>query len=222
MKYKWLGGLVVALLLCACGGGHKMSPEELAHKLDSVKTLEIKEKLALQGIHLEESDNPLKMFYDSLDIQSLPISYSEDYVSFLPGFKPVPEEIVSYLEFEGRSPKAITLPETIGARLLLLAADEQEHLYSLWLYSLDDEYIPVDKLCLYAIEDEEDTAINPDNFIQYYSITSDYEIHLLDYSGKTNKARLEEVYTIDAARKFVLQRSQEFTSSDEVNPSAMY
>ena len=136
MKYKWLGGLVVALLLCACGGGHKMSPEELAHKLDSVKTLEIKEKLALQGIHLEESDNPLKMFYDSLDIQSLPISYSEDYVSFLPGFKPVPEEIVSYLEFEGRSPKAITLPQTIGARLLLLAADEQEHLYSLWLYSL--------------------------------------------------------------------------------------
>ncbi len=199
-----------------------MSPEELAHKLDSVKTLEIKEKLALQGIHLEESDNPLKMFYDSLDIQSLPISYSEDYVSFLPGFKPVPEEIVSYLEFEGRSPKAITLPETIGARLLLLAADEQEHLYSLWLYSLDDEYIPVDKLCLYAIEDEEDTAINPDNFIQYYSITSDYEIHLLDYSGKTNKARLEEVYTIDEARKFVLQRSQEFNPSGEVNPSAMY
>lgn len=199
-----------------------MSPEELAHKLDSVKTLEIKEKLALQGIHLEESDNPLKMFYDSLDIQSLPISYSEDYVSFLPGFKPVPEEIVSYLEFEGRSPKAITLPETIGARLLLLAADEQEHLYSLWLYSLDDEYIPVDKLCLYAIEDEEDTAINPDNFIQYYSITSDYEIHLLDYSGKTNKARLEEVYTIDEARKFVLQRSQEFNPSGEINPSAMY
>ena len=222
MTNKWLGGLVVALLLCACGGGHKMSPEELAHKLDSVKTLEIKEKLALQGINLEESDNPLKMFYDSLDIQSLPISYTEDYVNFLPGFKPVPQEIVSYLEFEERSPKAITLPEAIGARLLLLAADEQEHLYSLWLYSLDDEYIPVDKLCLYAIEDEEDLAINPENFIQYFSITSDYEIHLLDYSGKTNKARLEEVYTIDAARKFVLQRSEEFNPSGEINPSAMY
>ena len=47
MTNKWLGGLVVALLLCACGGGHKMSPEELAHKLDSVKALEIKEKLAV-------------------------------------------------------------------------------------------------------------------------------------------------------------------------------
>ena len=209
-------------LFTSCGGSHKMSPEELAHKLDSVKTIEIKEKLALQGINLDESDNPLKLFYDSLDIQSLPISYTEDYVNFLPGFKPVPQEIVSYLNFEGRSPKAITLTETVGARLLLLAADEQEHQYSLWLYSLDDEYIPVDKLCLYAIEDEEDIAIKPENYIQYFSITSDYEIHLLDYSGKTNKAQLEEVYTIDAARKFVLQRSQEFTSSDEVNPSAMY
>ena len=222
MKFKWLGGLVVVLLLCACGGSHKMSPEELAHKLDSVKSLEIREKLALQGINLEESDNPLKMFYDSLDIQSLPISYTEDYVNFLPGFKPVPKEIVSYLEFEGRSPKAITLPETIGARLLLLAADEQEHQYSLWLYSLDDEYIPVDKLCLYAIEDEDDMTINAKSYIQYFSITSDFEIHLLDYSGNTNKARLEEVYTIDAARKFVLQISQEFSTSGEVNPSAMY
>ena len=225
---SWFWGAWIVLftfhfsLFTSCGGSHKMSPEELAHKLDSVKTIEIKEKLALQGINLDESDNPLKLFYDSLDIQSLPISYTEDYVNFLPGFKPVPQEIVSYLNFEGRSPKAITLTETIGARLLLLAADEQEHQYSLWLYSLDDEYIPVDKLCLYAIEDEDDIAIKPENYIQYFSITSDYEIHLLDYSGKTNKAQLEEVYTIDVARKFVLQRSQEFTSSDEVNPSAMY
>ena len=222
MKYKWLGGLAVALLLCACGGSHKMSPEELAHKLDSVKSLEIREKLALQGINLEDSDNPLKMFYDSLDIQSLPVSYTEDYVNFLSGFKPVPQEIVSYLNFEGRSPKAITLPEAIGARLLLLAADENEHQYSLWLYSLDDEYIPVDKLCLYAIEDEDDMEIDPEKYIQYFSITSDYEIHLLDYSGTTNKARLEEVYTIDEARKFVLQRSEEFTPTEVVNPSAMY
>ena len=147
-----------------------MSPEELAHKLDSVKALEIKEKLALQGINLEDSDNPLKQFYDSLDIQTLPISYTEDYVNFLPSFKPVPKEIASYLDFEGHSPKAITLPESVGARLLLLAADEVEHKYSLWLYSLDDEYIPVDKLCLYAIEDESDVDINPENFIQYFSI----------------------------------------------------
>ena len=62
--------ICAALLLAACGGGRKMSPEELQHKLDSVKALEIKEKLALQGVNLEASDNPLKLFYDSLEIQS--------------------------------------------------------------------------------------------------------------------------------------------------------
>ena len=214
MRYKWLGGMVAVMLLCACGGNRKMSDAELAQKLDSIKTLEIREKLELQGIKLESSDNPLKLFYDSLEIQSLPISYSEDYVNFLPAYKPVPQEIVSYLNFEGKHPKAVSLTETLGARLLLLAADEVDDRYSIWLYSLDDEYIPVDKLCLYAIEDEEDAvSLDYDNFIQYFSITSDYEIHLLDYSGKTNTARLEEVYVIDAARKFVLQRSEEFNPS---------
>ena len=57
-----VGLMMAVLLLAACGGGRRMSPEELQHKLDSVKALEIKEKLALQGVNLEASDNPLKLF----------------------------------------------------------------------------------------------------------------------------------------------------------------
>lgn len=214
MKYRLLGGLAIALILCSCGGRKRLSPAELAQKLDSVKALEAKEHLAAQGINIEESNaNPLKLFYDSLRLQPLPISYTEDYVRYLPDYKPVPKELISYMNLEGRNPKAITLPETVGAKLLLIADDEQENLYSLWLYSLDDEYLPVDKLCLYAIEDEEDLDIDPEGYIQYFSITSDYEIRLMDYSDKTKRARTEEVYTIDAARKFVLQRSREFSPS---------
>ena len=109
-----VGLMMAVLLLAACGGGRRMSPEELQHKLDSVKALEIKEKLALQGVNLEASDNPLKLFYDSLEIQSLPISYSEDYVNFLPAFKDVTPEIVSYMELvECKHPKAVALPGTI-------------------------------------------------------------------------------------------------------------
>ena len=199
-------------LFTSCGGRH-LSPEELQHKLDSVKAIEIREKLIAQGIDLESSSNPLKMFYDSLNIQPLPISYSEDYVKFLPAFLPVPQEIAAYLNFEGhKDRKAITLPETLGARLLLLAADEEEERYSLWLYSLDDDYLPVDKLCLYAVDEEDDSGdfdTELEGFIQYFSITSDYEIRLIVYLKKDIETSTNEVYCLDPSRKFVLQENKQ-------------
>ena len=206
-------GLMMAVLLLAACGGKKMSPEELQHKLDSVKALEIKEKLALQGVNLESSDNPMKLFFDSLEIQPLPLSYDEDYVRLLPSYKPVTKDVVSYMNIvDCRHPKAIALPETIGARLIIIAADETDGEYSLWLYSLDDEYFPVDKLCLFSVDErdpEEYTEINEEEFLQYFSITSDYMIRLMDYSKEGYQARLMELYEIDASRKFILRTSKE-------------
>ena len=205
--------LVVTLLMVSCGGGRKMSPEELQHKLDSVKALEIKEKLALQGVDLETSDNPMKLFFDSLEIQPLPLSYDEDYVRMLPSYKEVGKDVAEYMNLvDCRHPKAISLPETIGARLIIIAADESDGEYSLWLYSLDDDYFPVDKLCLFSVdsrEPEEYTEINEQEFLQYFSITSDYEIRLMDYAKEDYRAHLEEVYHINEARKFEILSSQE-------------
>ena len=211
---KQIVGLMMAvLLMTACGGSRKMSPEELQHKLDSVKALEVKEKLALQGISLESSDNPMKLFYDSLEIQPLPLSYNEDYVRLLPSYKPITEDIIAYMNIvDCRHPKAIALPETIGAKLIIIAADETDGQYSLWLYSLDDEYFPVDKLCLFSVDErepEEYTEINQEEFLQYFSITSDYMIRLMDYSKEGYQAQLEEIYEVDASRKFVLRTSRE-------------
>lgn len=205
--------LVMTLLMVSCGGGRKMSPEELQHKLDSVKALEIKEKLALQGVDLETSDNPMKLFFDSLEIQPLPLSYDEDYVRMLPSYKEVGKDVAEYMNLvDCRHPKAISLPETIGARLIIIAADESDGEYSLWLYSLDEDYFPVDKLCLFSVdsrEPEEYTEINEQEFLQYFSITSDYEIRLMDYAKEDFRAHLEEVYHINEARKFEMLSSQE-------------
>ena len=202
---KIAGLLFVAALVASCGGRKQMSPEELAHKIDSIKALEIKEKLKLQGIDLESSDNPFKVFFDSLTMQTLPLSYSEDYVTFLPGYQEIPTEILKYMDMEGGAhPKAVSLPESIGARLMILAVDENDGFYSLWLYSLDNDYVPIDKLCLYAVEDKEDD-IDPEEFIEYFSITSDFEIHLIDYSKTRNEINSEEVYYIDDSRHFMLR-----------------
>lgn len=183
-----------------------MSPAELRMKLDSIQRLEAKERLAAQGIHLDREVSPVQLFYDSLEIQPLPIRYSEEYVTGLPNYKTVPAELASFMGLEGRvEPKAISIPETAGARLMILAADEGDGLYSLWLYSLDDEYMPVDKLCLYATN-KEDAKANleaepEDQLIQDFVVTSDYEVRLTDYTGKF-KAEVQRVFHIDPSRHF--------------------
>ena len=214
-------GLFVAMLLLAACGGRSMSAEEMQRKLDSIQKIEVAERLAAQGINLEKADNPLKQFYDSLALLPLPITYTDEFVRYLPDFKPVPQDIAKALELEGNGKqKAISLSESLGARLMILAADEgaeegedgEEGVerYSLWLYSLDDDYLPVDKICLYAIEDEEDFDLyEEDEILQYFTITSDYEIHLMDYSKEKHKTHTEEVYTLDASRNFLLQKSEE-------------
>jgi hypothetical protein len=208
-----LGLMTAVLLLTACGGRKNMSPDELQHKIDSVKALEVQEKLALQGIDLKSADNPLKLFFDSLEIQPLPISYSEDYVRLLPSYKPISEDIVAYLNLVAcRHPKAISLPETIGAKLIIIAADELDNEYSLWLYSLNDDYFPVDKLCLFSVDQrdpEEYTEVDEDEYLQFFSITSDYEIRLMDYAKEGYETRLNEVYHVGSSRKFILSSSEE-------------
>lgn len=201
----WGIGLLMVLMLGSCHN-KQLSPEQLQDKLDSIARIENKERLKVQGINLDREISPVQLFYDSLNIQPLPIRFSEDYVKYLPDYRSVPVELVHFMGLEGGdASKAISLPETAGTRLMILAADEGDHLYSLWLYSLDEEYMPVDKLCLYATnkeEAEENEIADPeDKLIQDFVITSDYEIRLTDYTGKY-KAEIQKIYHIDPSRHF--------------------
>ena len=161
----------------------------LAGKLDSIKHIENMEQLRNQGIDLNKSDNAVQLFYDSLAIQPLPLASSAEYLRYLPNYTDVPMLLVSYLNLEGRTtPRAIALPESVGVRLMLLAADKSEGEYTLWLYSLDIDYMPVDKLPL-------DSP---------FAITSDYSIRLLTYDDKLQIVS-EDIYVIDPSRHFQKQ-----------------
>ena len=100
---------------------------------------------------------------------------------------------------------------------MILAADEGDGLYSLWLYSLDDEYMPVDKLCLYATN-KEDAKANleaepEDQLIQDFVVTSDYEVRLTDYTGKF-KAEVQRVFHIDPSRHFSEDDEIDYQTTD--------
>lgn len=214
-KLVIFSSLVLALVAC----GNKMSPGQLQQKLDSIAKVEAVERLEAQGIRLDTDVSPIQLFFDSLNLQPLPIRYSADYVKYLPNYKSVPYELVRFMNFEGRTdPKAIALPESAGTRLMILAADEGDGLYSLWLYSLDTDYMPVDKLCLYATSKTEkeldDEALPEDKLIQDFVITSDYEVRLTDYTGKY-KAEAQKVYHIDMSRKFSETESIDYETSEQ-------
>ena len=49
MKQMWYV-LALAIVIVSCGGRKQMSADEIAQKLDSVKAVEVKEKLKLQGV----------------------------------------------------------------------------------------------------------------------------------------------------------------------------
>ena len=194
--------LCLTALVAACGN-RRMSEVELQQKIDSVNKLEAARQLKLRGIQLEET-SPLQMFYDNLRIQSLPLSYSEAYMKYLPNFTVVPASIMYYLELEGRvAPKAIALPEMLGARLILLAADMTEGEYELWLYSLDDDYFPVDKLQLYAPKTLSETDLNLPEQETHFSITSDLEIRLMEYTSDYAWQGQLSVFVVDESRQFI-------------------
>ena len=197
----WKLGLcmLTAWTFVACGG--RRSEVNLQEKLDSIRRLEQIEQLKLQGIQLEGT-NPFQMFFDSLGIQPLPLRSSADYLTYLPNYQEVPGEIFEMMGFEGRvSPKAITLPETLGARLMLLASDATDGEHTLWLYSIDDDYMPVDKLQLYQPHHKSETDLKP-TLESGFTITSDYQINIFEYTPE-HKIKSQKTYTIDASRCFI-------------------
>jgi len=204
MKKVWLFLFSTLLLLMACFN-RRPSAAELQEKIDSVKALEVKRQLRMKGVNIDDDGvSPFRLFYDSLHLQVLPISYSEDYVTSLPDFRTVPPSLVVYLDLEGKeSPKAIALPETLNSRLVLLAADQEDGEYELWLYSLDDDYIPVDKLLIYEPSRYSSKAMKKDNRDVYFSITSYMEINVMEYIADDDYEGQLSTYVVDDSRLFV-------------------
>ena len=157
----------------------------------------------MQGVSFKEH-NPLQLFYDSLGLQVLPLRYSEDYVQMLPNYTPVPYSIKTFLDLEGRdAPMAIALPETLGMKLMLLAADVSDGEYELWLYSLDNECIPVDKLQLYEPSKFSSKKLEMNTQETFFSITSDYEISVMEYLDENDRVGQLSTFVVDDSRQFI-------------------
>ena len=116
----------------------------------------------------------------------------------------MPPALVAYLDLEGKeSPRAIALPETLGSRLVLLAADVDDGEYELWVYSLDSECIPVDKLLIYEPSRFSEKKLANENRDVFFSITSYLEISVMEYADDDDSVGQLSTYVVDESRLFV-------------------
>ena len=198
--------LTVAMSLSCVG--RRPSAAELQHKIDSVRALEQVEELKRQGITLGDG-NPLQVYFDSLAIQPLPLSYSESYVETLPNYTDVPPVVMALLELEGRTAaKAIALPDMMHARLLLVAVAVADGEYELWLYSIDDSFMTVDKLQIYEPAKISDKKVRQTLQLTYFSITSDGEVNLMEYLDDDDTHGQMSTFVVDPSRMFIEQPRQ--------------
>ena len=82
----WYIGLVAVVVLASCRNNNRLTPEQMQYKLDSIAKIENIERLEAQGIHIDKDVSPIQLFFDSLNLQPLPIRYSESYVRYLPNY----------------------------------------------------------------------------------------------------------------------------------------
>ena len=195
MKHLWLA-LMVMTVLCACGG---RSHGDLSHKLDSIARLENKERLRLQGIMVDEDNrDPFEIFFDSLNVQPLPLTCSDTYVTYTPNFTPMADAMLVYLGIDDvHDARVIALPENSNVRVMLISGKpSQEGPITMWLYTLGLDYKVVDRLRLHVAKTGEG-----DDQATFY-ITSDFTIELEDIDKITGRFK-RDVYYIDIDGKII-------------------
>ena len=180
--------LVLALLSC---GQRKRDAVYYEKMVDSIRKAEQLQEMKRQaGVY----DDPVEVFFDTLQLRPLPIKSERGDFDKIGRFGKVPPSVTSMLGFPVSTKlKALMLPKVHGLRAMLLSEQLDSITSTLYLYTLDREYQPIDHLCLYE-ERDEDRADDFGKLLMDYYITSSYEVSLLYtyQSSTTNRMQPEQ------------------------------
>ena len=180
--------LVLALLSC---GQRKRDAVFYEQMVDSIRKAEQLQEMKRQaGVY----DDPVEVFFDTLQLRPLPIKSERGDFDKIGRFGKVPPSVTSMLGFPVSTKlKALMLPKVHGLRAMLLSEQLDSITSTLYLYTLDREYQPIDHLCLYE-ERDEDRADDFGKLLMDYYITSSYEVSLLYtyQSSTTNRMQPEQ------------------------------
>lgn len=198
--------VAIAMVMAACGG-KKHDAAYYEQMVDSIRKAEQVKELQRQAGTAADAD-PLKQWFDSLQLRTLPIRNAGDDLAGLGDFERVPPLVCEHFGYDGADDiRAVVMPKKYVFNVVMMAEVKDSVNTVLDLYSLDKQLVPLDKLRIY--EKKEERQPDDDNgytYMEYY-VTNNYEITLMLYFQtllREEKAKLLNVrrYTINREGRF--------------------
>ena len=191
--------MAVVLLSYSCG--NRKNAADYDQMIDSIRKAEV----AAELLRPNEGD-PVIAFFDTLGIKSIPMKYDVSFVEYLPQMKKVPSVFNSRFDYESNIELyAVKLPSYKNYHVMLLAEKVDSTTTTLYLCTMNQEYVMVDRLCIY-----EQKVVKRDGKLgvmrQEYYITSQYETTLVRcFRGEDDEEDSET-----AACRYVINKEGNF------------
>lgn len=199
-KITYIVVVLVALLL-AVSCGNRKSAADYEGMLDSIRKVEVEQELLKPA----EGD-PVVVFFDTLAMMSAPMKYSPQFVEYLPQMTKIPSTFNSRFDYESNIDLyAVKLPSYQNFHLMLLGERLDSTNVTLYICTMNREYVLVDRMCVY-----EQKVENRDGKLglirQEYYVTSNYEVTLVRiFRGEDDESEREE-----SASRYVINKEGNF------------
>lgn len=163
----------IGLLVASCG--NRKTAADYQGMIDSIRKAETEQQL----LGSQGEKDPVLAFFDSLTMKALPMKYEPEFVAFLPQMKKVPAVFNGRFDYESNVELlTVKLPSYGNFHVMLMAEKLDSVSTSLYLCTMNQSYVLVDRLCIYEQKvKEKDGKLGL--LRQEYYITSDYEITLV-------------------------------------------
>ena len=168
--------VLAVMILAAYSCGNRKSAADYAGMIDSIRRAEAEKELLKPSV-----SDPVVAFFDSLAMKSMPMKYSPEFVEYLPQMEKVPTAYNSRFDYESNVDLlACKLPPHGHYHMMLVAEKLDSTNVSLYLCTMNQEYVLVDRLCIYEQKIE-----NRDGRLgvmrQDYYVTNQYEVTLVSF-----------------------------------------
>lgn len=199
-KFTFLS-LLIAVVLFSYSCGNRKNAADYAGMIDSIRKAEVEREL-LQPTNAD----PVMLFFDTLGMKSVPMKYSADFVAYLPQLEKVPSNINARFGYENNIELyTVKLPPYMNFHVMLLAEKLDSASTSLYLCTMNQEQVLIDRLCIYEQKVEKKDGLLGVARLEYY-VTSQYEITLVRYFRSEEDEHERE----EAAYRYVINKEGNF------------